>query len=328
MSIYIPADLGDASAAQAMADALITHVAKLAATHPDRFALATCPDDVLTAKANGRIALPMGMENGDPIAGDLANLRRYRDRGIVYVGLTHSKSNHIADSSYDVEERWGGLSPFGRSLIPALNDLGVMIDISHLSDRASWQVLELSRAPIIASHSSLRHFTPGFQRNLDDALVRAIAANGGVVQINFGSGFLTAAAQAYGEAQRIALLRFREEHDLAPGDPELAGFMTRYRAEHPYPRATIEDVLDHIDRAVDLAGIAHVGIGSDFDGVGDTLPEGLEDVSRYPNLVAGLLRRGYSEADIGAILGGNILRVWREVLDHATARGNPPSCRQ
>jgi membrane dipeptidase len=189
-------------------------------------------------------------------------------------------------------------------------------------------VLELTRAPVLATHSSLRHFTPGFERNLDDAMVEAIGRNGGVVQINFGSGFLTAPARAYGTAQLQAFQAFRAERDLAMNDPEVAAFGARYRAEHPYPYASVDDVLDHIDRAVRLAGIDHVGIGSDFDGVGDTLPRGLEDVSGYPNLVAGLLRRGYDEAEIGKILGGNTLRVWREVGAHAAKQGHPPICRQ
>jgi len=327
MSIYIPAEVDAAGQAAAHAEALIAGVERLAAAHPDKFALASCADDIAAAKTAGRIALPMGMENGGPIAGDLANLERYRKRGIVYVGLAHSKSNHIADSSYDPNEQWGGLSPFGKRLIQAMNDQGVIVDVSHVSDLAFWQVLELTQVPIIASHSSLRHFTPGFHRNMDDEMVRAIGRNGGVIQINFGSLFLTEAAQAYGNTQRAAFERFSAESGLAQDHPDMVNFGARYRAEHPYPYATIEDVLDHIDRAVQLAGIDHVGIGSDFDGVGDSLPTGLKDVSDYPNLVAGLLRRGYSEADIGRIIGGNILRVWRQVGEYAASRGNPPFCR-
>jgi membrane dipeptidase len=204
----------------------------------------------------------------------------------------------------------------------------VIVDVSHVSDATFWQVLELTRVPVLATHSSLRHFTPGFERNLDDAMVAAIGRNGGVVQINFGSGFLTDPARAYGAAQLQAFQAFRAERGLAMNDPEVAAFGIRYRAEHPYPYASVDDVLDHIDRAVRLAGIDHVGIGSDFDGVGDTLPRGLEDVSGYPNLVAGLLRRGYDEAEIGKILGGNTLRVWREVGAYAAAQGHPPICRQ
>jgi len=152
--------------------------------------------------------------------------------------------------------------------------------------------------------------------------------NGGVVQINFGSGFVTAAADAYRIESQQAYAKFRAESDVADDDPRVAEFAERYRQEHPYPYADLRDVLDHIDRAVALAGIDHVGLGSDFDGVGDTLPRGLEDVSAYPNLAAGLLDRGYSEVAIAKILGGNIMRVWREVEAYAAHQGYPPLCRQ
>jgi membrane dipeptidase len=266
------------------------------------------------------------MENGGPIAGDFETLARFRDRGIRYVTLTHSKSNHISDSSYDLNEQWQGLSEFGKSLIPEMNSQGVMIDVSHISDRAYWQVLELTHTPVIASHSSLRHYTPGFQRNMTDEMVAALTDNGGVIQINFGSGFLTKAARDYANASQQAFLRFRAEQSITGDDPRLLEFAASYRAENPYPYATIDDVLNHIDRAVELAGIDHVGIGSDYDGVGDSLPAGLKDVSEFPNLTAGLLERGYSEADIEKIYGGNLMRVWRENEAYAAAAGNPAQC--
>jgi len=328
MSIYIPAEVDTAGQSQPLAEVLIAGVERLAIEHPDKFALATCADDIVQAKQRGLIAMPMGMENGAPIEGDLANLDRYRDRGIVYVGLSHSKSNHIADSSYDLNERWGGLSPFGKTLIQAMNERGMIIDVSHISDRAFWQVLELSKAPVIASHSSMRHFTPGFHRNMDDAMVAALGRNGGVIQINFGSSFLTHSARTYGDRRQQAFLRFRAESGLSDDHPELTTFGMRYREQNPYPFATIDDVLDHIDRAVQLAGIDHVGIGSDYDGVGDSLPVGLKDVSTYPNLVEGLLRRGYSEVDIEKILGGNTLRVWQEIAALGASHGHAASCRQ
>jgi membrane dipeptidase len=327
MSIFIPASADTAGEAGTLADTLIDAVERLATEHSDRFALATCPDDVLRAANSGRIALALGMENGAPIAGDLARLDRYRGRGIAYVTLAHSAPNHIADSSYSTERRWRGLSPFGRALVPAMNERGIIVDVSHISDETFWQVLELTRAPVMATHSSLRHFTPGFERNLADEMVRAIAKNGGVVQINFGSGFLTESAQRYGAAQQAAFREFLTAQHLTFDDPAVATFAAQYRSEHPYPYATVEDVLDHIDRVVALTSIDHVGIGSDFDGVGDTLPRGLEDVSKYPNLVAGLLRRGYDEAAIEKILGRNALRVWRAVQDYAAAQGHPPICR-
>ena len=328
MSIYIPADVDTAGEARPFADGLIDAVETLATDHPGKFAIATCTGDVTKLKGTGKLAFAMGMENGGPIEGSLDNLDHFVARGVRYVTLTHSRSNHIADSSYDLNERWGGLSPFGTTLVPAMNQRGAMIDVSHVSDRAFWQILDLSDVPVIASHSSLRHFTPGFQRNMDDAMVKALSDNGGVIQINFGSGFLTAAAREYSNAREQATLRFRASEGLANGDPRLLEFARAYTRENPYPFADLDDVLNHIDRAVDLAGIDHVGIGSDYDGVGDSLPSGLKDVSEYPNLIAGLLDRGYSETDITKILSGNLMRVWGEVEAYAAQAGYPPRCRQ
>ncbi len=327
MSIYIPAAVDARGEGRALADELIGYVERIEREAPEKFTIATCTADIERARADGRIAMPMGMENGGPIAGSFENLRYFAERGIRYVTLAHSKSNQISDSSYDLNEQWGGLSDFGKTLVPELNRQGVMIDVSHISDRAFWQVLELTEVPVIASHSSLRHFTPGFHRNMSDEMVTALTENGGVIQINFGSSFLTAQARTYSNATQQAAIRYQAENHLEPNDPRLRDFMTNYRAENPYPYASVDDVADHIDRAVELAGIDHVGLGSDYDGVGDSLPVGLEDASTYPNLVATLLERGYSDADIEKILGTNLMRVWRSVEQHAAATGNPTQCR-
>lgn len=327
MSIYIPADVDAAGEAGGFAEDLIDSVEALAASAPDKFGMATCTSDVRALKAAGKISLPMGMENGGPIAGSFENLSHFAERGIRYVTLAHSKSNHISDSSYDLNEHWQGLSEFGKTLVPEMNRQGVMVDVSHVSDKAFWQVLALSEVPVIASHSSMRHFTPGFQRNMSDEMVAALGENGGVIQINFGSSFLTKAARDYSNASQQAMIRFRAEAAENLDEAKMAEFAAQYRQEHPYPYATVDDVLDHIDRAVEFAGIDHVGIGSDFDGVGDSLPIGLKDVSGYPNLLNGLLERGYSEEEIEKIWGGNLMRVWTEVEAYATAAGNPPTCR-
>ena len=326
MSIYIPAKVDADGGAAALADELIDLVERIVREAPGKFALATCADDLSAIKASGRIALPLGMENGGPINGDFANLRHFHERGIRYVTLAHSSSNHISDSSYDPFKRWQGLSPFGERLIAEMNRIGMMIDVSHLSDQAFWQVIELSQGPVIASHSSLRHFTPGFERNLSDEMVTALGQAGGVIQINFGSGFLTQAAMAYGREQQKAALGFAFANHLNEDDPRLADFMAQYREAHPYPYATLDDVLDHFDRAVALAGIDALGVGSDYDGVGDSLPSGLKDASAYPNLIHGLLGRGYSEQDIAKVLGGNLMRVWRTVEALAESHDNPPRC--
>lgn len=315
MSIYVAADYEEKGGAKARADILIGLMEGVADQYPDQFEIATSPKDVRRIHSEGKVAMPLGMENGSPIEGDLANLKHFYDRGIRYITLAHSKANHISDSSYDDDRRWDGLSPFGFKLVREMNDLGVMIDVSHLTDAAIEDILATTRAPVIASHSSLRHFTPDWERNLPDDLVRKIGENGGIVMINYGSAFLTKEANDYSGPRDAA--REKEEAKLGRSmtAEERDAFNNAWRETHPYPFATLEDVLDHIDRAVELAGIDHVGLGTDYDGVGDSLPEGLKDVSSYPVLIDGLLLRGYDEASIEKILGANALRVWEAVED-------------
>jgi membrane dipeptidase len=326
MSIYIPAAVDEAGDAFSFAEQAITSVTELAAAHPDKFAVATCTQDIYDQFEKGLISLPMGMENGGPIDSKISNLEHFHNKGIRYITLAHSKSNHISDSSYDTNEAWQGLSEFGKTLIGEMNRVGVMIDVSHISDKAFWQVMDLSATPVIASHSSLRHFTPEFQRNMNDEMVTAMAAKGGVIQINFGSSFLSEVAQEYGRERTAAALEHKQANHLADDDPALMEFVKAYSLANPYPFADLDTVLDHIDRAVELGGIDAVGIGSDYDGVGDSLPIGLKDVASYPNLIAGLLGRGYSEAHIAKILGGNLMRVWEAIEQHAADKGTPRKC--
>ena len=326
MSIYIPAMVDEAGGAFGFANQTIDRMEQVIATHPDKFALATCTQDIYNQFEDGLISMPLGMENGGPISSDINNLEHFYKRGIRYITLTHSKSNHISDSSYDPNEHWGGLSDFGKALVADMNRVGVMIDVSHISDAAFWQVMELSDVPVIASHSSMRHFTPDFQRNMNDDMLRAMAERGGVIQINYGSSFLTKAARDYSIERTTALRAYQKAHHLPDNDPALRVYMESYTKGHPYPFATLEDVLNHIDRAVDIAGIDAVGIGSDYDGVGDTLPIGLKDVSTFPALIEGLLRRGYSEEAIRKILAGNLMRVWKQVEAHAEASGTKVLC--
>lgn len=318
MSIYVPAEK-EGNGAKALADELIDLVEGIARDAPDKFALAYSVADVRRIAGEGRMAFVLGMENGAPMEGDLANLAHFQRRGVRYITLAHSKSNHIADSSYDEERRWHGLSPFGERLIAEMNAQGVMIDVSHVSDEAFLRAVELSQTPVIASHSSARHFTPGFERNASDALIRALAARGGVLQINFGSSFLTKEANAWAKAWSDARDAYLAAGGYPKDGPEDKEFDRKYRAEHPFPYADLDDVLDHIDYVRDLVGIDHVGLGSDFDGVGDSLPVGLKSVADYPNLIAGLLARGYDERDIAKIAGENVLRVWAEVERYAEA---------
>ncbi len=313
MSIYVPASYQETGGAKDLADRLIDMVEGLAAEHPDQVAVARSPQEVRDHFAQGRIALPMGMENGAPIEEDLANLAHFYERGIRYITLTHSENNQICDSSYAEERRWQGLSPFGREVVAEMNRLGIMVDVSHISDQAFYQVMELSQAPVIASHSSCRRFTPGWERNMDDDMIRRLAAKGGVIHINFGSAFLLEAAEKQSTAFWQEFTGHLAANKLEMGSPEAEEFTRAYWREHEQIFADVSDVADHIDHVVELVGVDHVGFGSDFDGVGDSLPTGLKDVSHYPNLIRVLLARGYSEADIAKIAGGNLLRVWSEV---------------
>jgi membrane dipeptidase len=309
MSIYVPAEYETKGGAKALADNLIDMVEKFATDWPDKFAIAKSAAEVRVQFTKGVTSLPMGMENGSPIEGKLENLRHFYERGIRYITLAHSKSNHLCDSSYDPNRQWHGLSPFGKEVVAEMNRLGMMIDVSHITDESFYQVIALSKAPVIASHSSCRYFTPGWERNLDDEMIQALAKNGGVIQINFGSSFLS---DAYRQADD-KIWEYFEQHKLNPNSEEAKAYAKQFRAEHNISYADITDVVAHIDHVVKLVGVDHVGFGSDFEGVGDSLPTGLKSVADYPNIIYQLLKAGYSDEDIRKICGENLLRVWSEV---------------
>ena len=313
MSIYIPASYQVKGGAKELADTLIDMVNKFTTNWPDKFMIATSPADVINQYSKTRLSLCMGMENGAGINGNLNNLEYFYNRGIRYITLTHSKNNKICDSSYDDEITWNGLSPFGVEVVKEMNRLGIMIDISHVTDSTFYQVIKITQAPVIASHSSCRYFTPGWQRNMPDEMIKLLGANGGVIQINFGSSFLRGDIQQNRTKRGEKIIRYMKENKLEESSYEAQIFMEKYDREHPRKYADLKDVADHIDHVVNLVGIDHVGIGSDFDGVGDSLPTGLKDVSGYPNLIYELLKRGYSEVEIEKICSRNLLRVWKEV---------------
>ena len=317
MSIYIPSRYQQTGGAKALADTLINMVQGIAKAHPDKFAMAYSPEDIKKNFEAGKLSLPMGMENGAPVGDDLANLSYFYNRGIRYITLTHAKDNQICDSSYDKARTWNGLSPFGREVVREMNRLGIMVDISHVSDSAFYQVMELTQTPAIASHSSCRYFTPDFERNMSDDMIRALAKNGGVIQINFGSTFIDAAAIAHSHEKRKKLQKMLDEAGLKAGDEEAKELIKKFQDENPTLFSDVQKVADHIDHVVALVGVDHVGFGSDFDGVGDTLPTGLKDVSDYPNLIHELLKRGYTEEDIEKICYQNVFRVWSQVEDIA-----------
>jgi membrane dipeptidase len=319
MSIYIPASKGTGQEAYDFADELITMVKGIADSIPDKFNVVTSPGEVEANFAKGIISLPMGMENGSPIMDDLKNVQYWHDRGIRYITLTHSKDNQICDSSYDTTRTWNGLSPFGREVVAEMNRVGIMVDISHVSDSTFYQVMELTKVPVIASHSSCRKFTPGFERNMSDDMIKRLGENGGVIQINFGSTFLDGDIADERNRQRDELRTLLEEKGLKYGDEGADEVIEQYRQENPNLYSDVEMVANHIDNVVELAGIDHVGLGSDYDGVGDSLPTGLKDVSQYPNLIKELLKRGYSEEDIAKVCYQNVFRVWQAVEDYAKA---------
>jgi membrane dipeptidase len=319
MSIYIPStyqQLPDKG--KALADSLISMIEGIADSIPDKFALAKTPADIEANTRAGKISLPLGMENGAPVGDNVENLKYFFDRGIRYITLTHRTDNQICDASYATTQTWKGLSPFGEKVVAEMNRLGMMVDISHVSDSTFYDVIRVTKAPVIASHSSCRHFTPGFQRNMNDEMIKVLAKNGGVIQINFGADFLDSVART-NEKLRDSLDVMLQAKKLTSKDPEAQPLIEQFGKQHKELFSDVERVADHIDHVVQLVGIDHVGIGSDYDGVGDSLPLGLKDVSNYPNLIFVLLKRGYSPEDIEKVCSKNVFRVWNKVIEVAAA---------
>jgi len=280
--------------------------------YPDRIELATSAHDIERIVGQKKIAAVLTVEGGHQIDNDLAVLRMYRRMGILSMTLTHFRSNDWADSSTGRPEH-NGLTEFGKQVVREMNAIGMIVDISHVSDKSFYDVVQVTTKPVIASHSSCRSFSD-VPRNMSDDMLRALAKNGGVVGVNFGAAFLN---QKDAEELKQAI---SHENALEPNlaGAELDQFAAKEGAEsgesHPHlGNATVEDAAECIDHIVKVAGIEHVGIGSDFDGT-EIVPRGLEDVSKMPNLTEALLKRGYSEGDIKKIMGGNFLRVVREVV--------------
>lgn len=319
MSIFIPASYqAFPDKGKVLADSLINMITGICRSIPDKFALAGSPKEVIANTKAGKISLPMGMENGAPLGANVSNVKYFYDRGIRYITLTHGKDNQICDSSYDTLNTWNGLSPFGEKVVAEMNRVGIMVDISHVSDSTFYDVLKITKAPLIASHSSCRFYTPGFQRNMSDDMIKALAKNGGVIQINFGASFIDSTAR---KNQKLleSLEKELQAKGLTSRDAAAQPLIDQFAKDHRELYSDVERVADHIDHVVKLAGIDHVGIGSDYDGVGDSLPVGLKDVSDYPNLLFVLLKRGYSPAAIEKICSGNLFRVWNNVIAVAAA---------
>ena len=315
MSIYIPSvNQLNPGMGKPLADSLINMIEGIVKAHPDKFALARSPAEIEENTRAGRISLPLGMENGAPVGNDLSNVKYFYDRGIRYITLTHGKDNQICDSSYDSTATWNGLSPFGEKVVAEMNKQGIMVDISHVSDSAFYDVMRITNSPAIASHSSCRYYTPGFKRNMSDDMIKTLAKNGGVIQINFGASFLDSVARK-NDPLRDSLEKILVSKKLTSKDPAAQPIIDQFAKQHKELYSDVARVADHIDHVVKIAGIDHVGIGSDYDGVGDSLPLGLKDVSTYPNLIAELLKRGYSAEDIEKICYKNVFRVWNKVIE-------------
>jgi membrane dipeptidase len=310
MVVYVAPEYEAKGGAKAYADRTIDMIEGFGRQWPDQFVLARSAEDVRLQFGSNRVSLCMAIENGSALEGDLDNLDHFYSRGIRYITLTHSKNNRICDSSFDDGPQWHGLSPFGKEVVARMNRLGMMVDVSHASDDAFYQVMELSEAPVVATHSACRHFTPGWHRNMSDDMIRLLAKKGGLIQVNFGSMFVNATVNA--EFVRIRNnIRGRVDESGLQGD-ERDRYARQLWELASFSKAHVSDVAAHIDHIVRLVGIDFVGLGSDFDGVTE-VPGGLEDVSCYPNLIGVLLKKGYSEKDIRQICGENFLRVWTGV---------------
>ncbi len=305
-SVYVPVELPGAVAVQATLDQ-IDLVKRLVARYPETLEMAFTADDVVRIHKAGKIASLIGMEGGHSINNSLATLRDMYQLGARYMTLTHWSNTAWADAATAAPEH-GGLTAFGVIVVQEMNRLGMLVDLSHVSEQTMNKALDVTKAPIIFSHSSARAID-GHPRNVPDAVLKRLPSNGGVVMVNFAPDFVSDTVRQYYADVEAETARFKE---LMPGDPTGAEkALASWKAAHPEPRATLAQVADHVDHVRKVAGIDHVGLGSDFDGI-SRVPDGLQDVSRYPALLEELARRGYSDDDLRKVAGLNILRVMRE----------------
>jgi membrane dipeptidase len=310
-SVWVSADLpGKEQVEQTLEQ--IDLVKSIVARYPQVFALARTADDVVRVHASGRIASMIGVEGGGQIDGNLSVLRTYAALGAGYLTLTHSLTIDWADSATD-DPKHKGLTDFGRKVVLELNRLGMLVDLSHVSEATMRDALAVTKAPVIFSHSSARALDD-HPRNVSDAVLKLVRENSGVVMVNYAPPYVSDAyrhwsADSAAEKTRLNAPPFGGL-DIGQPDKAAADYAAWVKA-HPAPRVTLSEVADHIEHIAKVAGVDHVGLGSDFDGVGDTLPDGLQDVATYPDLLAELMRRGWSDGDVAKLAGGNVLRVMR-----------------
>ena len=317
-SVYVPTSISEPEAVQ-MTMEQIDVTKRLIARYPDELSLALTADDVEAALAEGRIAGLLGMEGGHSIGSSLAVLRQMYALGARYMTITHSKNTPWADSSTDTPEH-GGLTDFGKDLIREMNRIGMVVDLSHVSEATMMDALEVARAPVIFSHSSARAIN-GHARNVPDSVLRLLSENRGIVMVTAVPGFISEEARVWNANRSAEEARLEA---LWQGQPEaVEAGLAAWDEANPYPPADIGDMADHIDHVRDVAGIDAIGIGGDYDGI-PFAPDGLEDVSTYPALFTELARRGYSRADLEKISFRNMMRVMREVEAASTAMADLP----
>ncbi|KPF83428.1 membrane dipeptidase [Brevundimonas sp. AAP58] len=313
-SVYVPASLTPVEAAKATFEQ-IDVVRRMVAAHPDVFELATTADDIVRIHRAGRIASLMGIEGGYSIDDSLGLLREFHEAGVRYMTLTHSRTTSWADSATDAP-RHGGLSPFGEAVVREMNRLGMLVDLSHVSEETMLDAMRVSDAPVIFSHSSARGVTD-HPRNVPDSVLRLMAEDGGVVMVTFVPGFINETFRAWSAARAAEQARLGS---LEPGDPAaVRAGMEAWDAANPVPETGVADVVAHIQHVRDVAGIDHVGIGGDFDGV-PRLPTGVDGVDAYPRILAALMAQGWTEGDIRKLAGENVLRVMRATEAVAASR--------
>ncbi|GAC1431598.1 MAG: dipeptidase [Terriglobales bacterium] len=319
-SIWVDPETNQGSFAKHTFD-LIDSVYEQAARHPDRMMMAYSVEDIRRAHQQKKLAALMGIEGGHSIENDIRLLRDYYRLGVRYMTLSWSNTNEWADSSGDINDpkiaHHNGLTDFGKQVVLEMNHLGMMVDISHVADKTFWDVIATTKAPVIASHSSARALTDA-PRNMTDDMLRAVAKNGGVVQVNFYSAFVDQsslnASNAQKPAQEAAVKDYiakRKAEGQSVSYVEVDRINREWTAK--IPRPPLKSLIDHIDHISKIAGVDHVGLGSDFDGVSGATPEGIDSAADLPKITQALLERGYSSKDIKKILGGNLLRVFGEV---------------
>jgi membrane dipeptidase len=303
--VWVPVDLGYRGEALATTLEQIELVKAMVDRYPDTFALALSTSDIERSRNDGKIASLIGVEGGHCIEESLTALRKLYELGARYMTLTHTDTLSWADSGTD-EAHNRGLTPFGEQVVRTMNELGMMVDLSHVSPETMHDALDVTAAPVIFSHSSARAVAD-HPRNVPDDVLKRLKEKDGVVMVNFFSGFIVPAGTDITKEGMEVERKLKAENDDAE---QVSRQMRRWYRRHPYPRGTIHDLLDHIDHIAKVAGVEHVGLGSDFDGV-SVLPKQLDDVSYFPYITQGLIDRGYTEAQVQGILGGNLMRVFR-----------------